>query len=60
MAAPKFPKVLYVRQEYDGDDTYFYAYATLDEAVEDGGSTRVATYALQGERTYAKVVSEVS
>jgi hypothetical protein len=42
----KFPKVLYVKKEKDGDNSYFIADAALSDVVEIGESRDVAMYKL--------------
>jgi len=53
---PKFPGVLYVRRDEDGDDVYFIANEKIDEAIENDGPTVVAAYHLQASQAYKKEV----
>lgn len=40
-----FPKTLYVRQDEDGDDTYFVCFDDLADAIDEDGTT-IASYTL--------------
>src|SRR5437899_2361483 len=56
----KFPKVLYVRQDEDGDETYLTAYENIGDTVKNDGPTEVAIYNLTNQtQTYEKVVQAV-
>ena len=60
MAKQKFPKVLYVRIDEDGDECYFISEARLADVVREHDRTAIGIYHLSETSAYEKVVSEAS
>lgn len=55
MARSGLPKVIFGRLD---DEGYINAYASIEDAVEDDGPTRVGRYELITEKTVTKVIEE--
>jgi len=56
MAKPKFPTMIFVRKDKEGDEEYLLAFDTVDEAVEEYGVTEFARYDLRDTSKGTKVV----
>jgi len=49
MVKQKFPTVIFIRKEKDGDEEYLLAFEKIEEVIEDDGPTAFARYDLAGQ-----------
>jgi hypothetical protein len=56
---PKFPKVLYVRIDEDGDEHYFVSWDKFVDAIDGDGPTQIGVYNLDHITKARKVVEEL-
>lgn len=59
MSLRTLPKTLFARKEKDGDETYFIAGPSLEDAVESEGVTMVGVYRLESVQSYRWVTERV-
>lgn len=60
MAKLKFPTLIFVRKDKDGDVEYLLAFEEQAEAIDEDGPTAVATYKLVEENKLEKVAQVCS
>ena len=52
----KFPDMLFVRQDIDGEDTFYISEGEPNELVEGDGPTPLAVYKLYDTQYYVRIV----
>lgn len=56
MATPTLPRTLYIKEEQDGDTTYFCASEDVDDLVGMGDTETIGTYVLTHANKFKGVV----